>query len=61
MFVLLQFNDIILCDGPKCSRAYHQHCVDPPVPSSLVEETEDGKGGGEEEEDWWCPACTCKV
>eukprot|EP00983_Pelagomonas_calceolata_P045449 1139743-Pelagomonas_calceolata.AAC.7 len=52
-------NDIILCDGSRCGRAYHQHCVDPPVPHSLVEEKENAEEG--EEESWWCPACTCKV
>ncbi len=55
----LQDNDIILCDGSKCRRAYHQHCVEPPVPRSLVEEKEDGEE--DEDEGWWCPACTCKV
>jgi hypothetical protein len=39
-------NDLVLCDGNGCFRAYHQHCVKP-----VVRLTED------EEDDWFCPLC----
>ena len=42
-------NDILLCEG-FCGRAYHQHCLHPP----LLELPPDN-------EDWLCPACDCKI
>jgi hypothetical protein len=40
-------NDLVLCDGNGCFRAYHQHCVKP-----AIRLTED------EEDDWFCPRCS---
>lgn len=40
-------NDIVLCDMPDCNRAYHQHCLNPPL--EVREEDED--------EEWFCPSC----
>jgi hypothetical protein len=42
-------NDLILCDGSGCCRAYHVHCLDPP-PSSDIFDDEDA--------DWFCPMCS---
>ncbi|GAX19155.1 hypothetical protein FisN_3Lh099 [Fistulifera solaris] len=39
-------NDLVLCDGNGCFRAYHQHCVKPVI--RLTEH---------EEDDWFCPLC----
>jgi hypothetical protein len=41
-------NDVILCDGEHCFRAYHMKCVSPHVTLQQVEE----------EDDWFCPICT---
>jgi hypothetical protein len=43
-------NDLILCDGAGCFRAYHMQCVIPHI-TNVGEEHED--------EDWFCPLCTC--
>ncbi|KAG7356441.1 PHD-finger domain containing protein [Nitzschia inconspicua] len=42
-------NDVILCDGQNCHRAFHMKCVYPAVSMDDVEN---------EEEDWFCPICT---
>jgi len=42
-------DDILLCEG-FCGRAYHQHCLHPP----LLELPPD-------DEDWLCPACDNKI
>lgn len=41
-------NDLILCDGKGCYRAYHMQCVVPHVKPDEV---------GEENDDWFCPLC----
>ena len=41
-------NDVLLCDGQGCFRAYHMNCVSPHVSLQQVEE----------EENWFCPICT---
>jgi len=41
-------NDLILCDGRGCFRAYHMHCVQPHVNPEDVDD---------EDEDWFCPLC----
>jgi hypothetical protein len=40
-------NDLILCDGQKCFRAYHYQCVKPAMTAERAEELED----------WFCPLC----
>ncbi|GKY91092.1 hypothetical protein MPSEU_000082000 [Mayamaea pseudoterrestris] len=40
-------NDMVLCDGRGCYRAYHQDCV---VPRVTIDESDD-------ENDWFCPIC----
>ncbi|MGK3743058.1 MAG: hypothetical protein ACI90V_009914 [Bacillariaceae sp.] len=41
-------NDVILCDGKDCHRAFHMKCVCPIVKSEDIEN---------EDEDWFCPIC----
>jgi PHD-finger len=48
--VVLQDNDIILCDGP-CNRAYHEQCLDPPLKAADLPA----------DESWLCTACSAKV
>lgn len=43
-------NDLLLCDGKGCFRAYHMNCLEPRVTQEEVEATEG--------EDWFCPLCT---
>mmetsp|Transcript_13278 Transcript_13278/g.37375 ORF Transcript_13278/g.37375 Transcript_13278/m.37375 type:complete len:845 (-) Transcript_13278:173-2707(-) len=42
-------NDVILCDGKDCHRAYHMKCVYPAVKPEDIEN---------EDEDWFCPICS---
>ena len=42
-------NDLLLCDGQGCCRAFHMSCVWPPITLDDVE--------GKETEDWFCPLC----
>jgi hypothetical protein len=45
-------NDILLCDGDLCNRAYHVRCL--PVKDSFdVESLPENIG-------WLCPACDCR-
>lgn len=46
----VQDNDIILCDGP-CGRAYHEKCLDPPIVAAELDP----------EKPWLCHACDAKV
>mmetsp|Transcript_24236 Transcript_24236/g.35912 ORF Transcript_24236/g.35912 Transcript_24236/m.35912 type:complete len:705 (+) Transcript_24236:123-2237(+) len=41
-------NDLLLCDGVGCFRAYHMHCLSPIM-------TPDKAAA---EDDWFCPICT---
>ena len=43
-------NDMILCDGHGCYRAYHAQCVHPHV---QIDDEED------EDSNWFCPLCQC--
>ena len=43
-------NDLLLCDGLGCCRAYHMECLEPRV---SLEELE-----GKDDEDWFCPLCS---
>lgn len=38
-------NDLVLCDGAGCFRAYHQGCLPPSTSDDL------------DDEDWFCPLC----
>jgi len=38
-------DQLLLCDGDGCTRTFHQHCLEPPLPTVP-------KG------DWFCPECT---
>ena len=29
-------NHVLYCDGKDCLRAYHQQCLDPPLPTKVV-------------------------
>jgi hypothetical protein len=40
-------NDLLLCDGANCYRAYHMQCIDPPLIGTM----------DNEDEDWFCPLC----
>jgi hypothetical protein len=42
-------NDVILCDGKDCHRAFHMKCVYPPVKQEDIEN---------QDEDWFCPMCS---
>jgi hypothetical protein len=42
-------NDVLLCDGQNCHRAFHMKCVYPAVTMEQLEN---------ENEDWFCPLCT---
>jgi hypothetical protein len=41
-------NDVLLCDGQGCCRAFHMNCVFPQVHAKDIED---------ENEDWFCPLC----
>jgi hypothetical protein len=43
-------NDLILCDGSGCYRAYHMQCCKPEISAQDLED---------ENEDWFCPICSC--
>jgi hypothetical protein len=40
-------NDLVLCDGEGCFRAYHAHCLQPALKESDLDE----------DVDWCCPLC----
>ena len=40
----LKENQLLLCDGPGCTRSFHQRCVQPPL-----EQVPEGE--------WLCPHC----
>ena len=42
-------NDLLLCDGENCCRAFHMKCIYPQVSLKDIEE---------EEGDWFCPLCS---
>ena len=43
-------NDLLLCDGEGCYRAFHMHCLEPKLsPEDLAAEDNDN---------WFCPLCT---
>ncbi len=42
-------NDVLLCDGKDCHRAFHMKCVYPNVKPEEIEN---------EDEDWFCPICS---
>jgi hypothetical protein len=42
-------NDVILCDGEGCYRAFHMKCICPAIKSEDVQE---------EDQDWFCPLCS---
>ena len=41
-------NDLVLCDGQGCFRAYHAHCLSPALQEADLEENVD----------WFCPLCS---
>ena len=43
-------NDVLLCDGDGCYRAYHMKCVRPEIAPDDISEDED--------DDWFCPICS---
>ena len=43
-------NDLLLCDGLGCCRAYHMECLEPRVSLAELE--------GKDDEDWFCPLCS---
>ncbi|GMI33457.1 hypothetical protein TeGR_g14716 [Tetraparma gracilis] len=46
-------DDLLMCDGHGCFRAFHQRCVAPEV-------TAEEMGGWAEDEVWQCPLCECR-
>ena len=45
-------DELLLCDGAGCDRAWHLHCL--PLPMALDPPSLDN-----EDEDWICPLCEC--
>ena len=45
-------NDMLLCDGRGCYRAFHMKCVEPKIAHDDV---------GDEDDDWFCPLCTANA
>jgi len=43
-------NDVIMCDGEHCFRAFHMHCLRPKVTQQMLDEDENGT--------FFCPFCT---
>eukprot|EP00579_Thalassiosira_antarctica_P029373 CAMPEP_0202031482 /NCGR_PEP_ID=MMETSP0905-20130828/65036_1 /ASSEMBLY_ACC=CAM_ASM_000554 /TAXON_ID=420261 /ORGANISM="Thalassiosira antarctica, Strain CCMP982" /LENGTH=737 /DNA_ID=CAMNT_0048595321 /DNA_START=13 /DNA_END=2226 /DNA_ORIENTATION=- len=43
-------NDMLLCDGMKCYRAFHMQCLEPKLTLAQVQ--------ADEGSDWFCPLCT---
>jgi hypothetical protein len=41
-------NDMIMCDGGQCFRAYHANCLHPQVPPEILQD---------ETANWFCPYC----
>ena len=44
-------NDLLLCDGKGCFRAYHFHCLEPRMTQQEVEAMD-------EDDNWFCPLCS---
>ena len=44
-------NDVVMCDGKHCFRAFHMKCCAPHVTQKLLDDDEDGV--------WFCPYCVC--
>lgn len=44
-----RMNDIILCDGKSCYRAFHMKCVEPNITRQMIDDDTDGA--------WYCPYC----
>lgn len=43
-------NDLLLCDGENCYRAFHMHCLEPKLtPEELA---------SDENDNWFCPFCS---
>ena len=42
-------NDVVMCDGERCFRAFHMKCCDPIVTQKMLDEDEGGT--------WFCPYC----
>jgi hypothetical protein len=42
-------NDVIMCDGENCFRAFHMKCCNPVVTQRMLDEDEQGT--------WFCPYC----
>lgn len=44
-------NDVLMCDGQHCFRAFHMKCCAPHVTQKMLDEDENGV--------WFCPYCVC--
>lgn len=44
-------NDVLMCDGEHCFRAFHMKCCAPHVTQRMLDEDENGV--------WFCPYCVC--
>ncbi len=56
-FVCGDGGTLVLCDFPKCPRAYHQACVAPTFPQLLDEAP--GTSAEALDDPWFCPCHTC--
>jgi len=43
-------NDVIMCDGEQCFRAFHMQCITPKVTQKMLDNDVNGT--------WFCPFCT---
>lgn len=44
-------NDVVMCDGQHCFRAFHMKCCMPNVTQKMLDDSPDGT--------WFCPYCVC--
>jgi len=44
-------NDVVMCDGAHCFRAFHMKCCSPHVTQAMLDK--------DENEVWFCPYCVC--
>jgi hypothetical protein len=44
-------NDVLMCDGEHCFRAFHMKCCAPHITQRMLDEDENGV--------WFCPYCVC--
>ena len=53
-------NNVLICYGEECFRAFHMICLDPPIDPLLLTENDDNGNGNSNGKDksWFCPYYT---